>query len=128
VQAIATFTAFLSRLVPVAEVDVALDALAGSAGERWYQAVMQRFGRHVEGPPGALPDVDAMMRALRMLQTLPWMLRPVLARAWLDDAFAIAESDTLHIDAADALRLVFGLLDSPLPPELARHHSEAPRR
>ena len=71
----------------------------------------------------AWPDGDALAHALLEVQTLPWMLRPVLVRAWVDAAGQIGPRVGLSPAAADALRLVASLLDSPLPPELARRYA-----
>jgi len=57
---------------------------------------------------------------------MAWMQRPVLVRNWVDTALARRERGRLRDSAADALRLSCGLLDSPLPPELARHYIEPP--
>jgi len=64
------------------------------------------------------------VRALEDVETLPWMLRPVLVRDWVDTALSTAQRARLAPQAADALRLVAGLLDSPMPPDLARHYIE----
>jgi hypothetical protein len=119
VQAVAVYTGFLSRLVPHGRIDVECEA-----GARWYAAVMQRFAPRVPQPPLVAPDADATLRALRAVQSLGWMLRPVLVRAWFDEASAAHYGATLPIDAADALRLTCGLLDSPLPRGLERQYIE----
>ena len=125
VLAIGTFSALLSRLVPQTEPDLPLDPIeVGPPGERWYRALMRRFEPRVPMPPREPPDVDATLRALRVLQALPWMLRPVLARAWFDEALKVNDGAALPIAAADVLRLACGLLDSPLPAALARQYIE----
>ena len=73
-----------------------------------------------------LPGGDALVHALHQLQAMAWMQRPVLVRNWLDAALARRERGRLRDSAADALRLSCALLDSPLPPELARHYIEPP--
>lgn len=124
VHSIAVFTAFLSRLIP-------LEAGEGSSPEEralgadWYHAVMGEWPQHAV-PPLTLPDGEAAVHALQQLQSMAWMQRPVLVRTWLDAALARRERGRLRDEAADALRLSSGLLDSPLPPELARHFIEPP--
>jgi hypothetical protein len=125
VQAIAVFSAFLSVMVPLPEMDVPIDP----DGERWYAAVLAHWPYHQPLlPPREAPDADATARALRTVQSLPWMLRPVLVRLWHDAALALSEGPSLHPEAADALRLSCVLLDSPLPPRLAQQYIEPDRR
>jgi Zn-dependent protease with chaperone function len=107
---IARLTAFLARLVP--------------EGEDWYASVMQPWLKGDALPPCEAPDADALVHALQEVQALPWMLKPVLVRAWLDAALVGKAPGGLSPEAADALRLAAALLDSPLPPELARHYVE----
>ncbi|KQU78288.1 MULTISPECIES: M48 family metalloprotease [unclassified Rhizobacter] len=114
---VARLTAFLSRLVPDGELET---------GTAWYQAVMKRWVRGAIVPAPELPDADEVAQALAVVQGLPWMLRPVLVRAWLEAALAASPLNRLSDGAADALRLAGLLLDSPMPPELARHYIELP--
>jgi hypothetical protein len=114
-QNVAFVTAFLSRLVPGQD---------AKRGLLWYRAVMGRFMPQSSIPPCDPPDGDRMVHALQEVESLPWMLRPVLVRAWVEAALLTAQRARLGAPAADALRLVAGLLDSPLPPELARHYRE----
>lgn len=114
---VARLTAFLSRLVPDGELET---------GTAWYQAVMKRWVRGAIVPAPELPDADEVAQALAVVQGLPWMLRPVLVRAWLEAALAASPMNRLSDSAADALRLAGLLLDSPMPPELARHYIELP--
>jgi Zn-dependent protease with chaperone function len=107
---VARLTAFLARLVP--------------EGEAWYVSVMQPWLNGEALPPCEAPDADALVHALQEVQALPWMLKPVLVRAWLDAALKHKAPGALAPEAADALRLASVLLDSPLPPELARHYVE----
>lgn len=116
--AIVTFTAFLARLVP--EPGDSVDA--GPAGQLWHAAVVEQCFGERHRAPCSPPQVDPMLRALRLIQGLPWMLRPVLVRAWVDAAFASQPGARLCADAADALRLSCGLLDSPMPPALVRQY------
>jgi len=116
--AIATFTAFLARLVPEASDEVAI----GVAGQQWYAAALVACLPEERRPALAPPDGDAMLRALRLVQGLSWMLRPVLVRAWVDAAFA--RSTPPARDASDALRLACRLLESPMPPALVGQYIE----
>jgi len=124
VHAIAVYTAFLSRLVPLELGEQASDA-ERAAGPDWYLAVMNAWPQH-EVPALQLPGGDALVHALQQLQAMAWMQRPVLVRHWVDAALARRERGRLRDSAADALRLSCALLDSPLPPELARHYIEPP--
>jgi hypothetical protein len=108
-------TAYLSRMVP------GRDAAAAQA---WYADAMGRFLPPEMVPPCQPPDGDGLVHALEEVESLPWMLRPVLVRAWVEAAIATGLRARLPAGAADALRLVADLLDSPLPPELARHYTE----
>jgi hypothetical protein len=71
------------------------------------------------GATRELPDIDALVTALRDVQSLPWMLRPVLVRRWVDAAVALSPGGQLGEVAAEALRIAARLLDCPLPPALA---------
>jgi Zn-dependent protease with chaperone function len=115
---VARLTAFLSRVVPGGDGD--------AAGDGWYRAVARYWTP--SGNPTACdpPDTDGLVHAVAEVQTLPWMLRPVLVRAWLEAALALSPLGRLDDTAADALRLAGFLLDSPMPPELARHYIDAP--
>ena len=119
-QAIASYTAFLSRMVP----GEAPDANTPSAGPAWYDSVMAPWKASDDVPACLPPDADALVSALQELQVLPWMQRPVLVRGWFDAAVAHSVHRRLGDGAADALRLSCTLLDSPLPPTLARHFIE----
>jgi hypothetical protein len=112
---VARVSAYLSRMVP------GLDA---SAAQAWYAEAMGRFLPREMVPPCNAPDGDGLANALEEVESLPWMLRPVLVRAWVDAAIATSQRARLPAGAADALRLAADLLDSPLPPELSRHFME----
>lgn len=107
---IARLTAFLARLVP--------------DGEAWYRSVLQPWLAGDALPPCEAPDPDGLVHALKEVQTLPWMLKPVLVRQWTDTALRHKPAGPLADEACDALRMAAALLDSPLPPELARHYVE----
>jgi hypothetical protein len=115
--AVARFSAFLSRLVPVPELDMDLTDDAAAPGDLWWRAVLTPW------PTLAVqretPDTDALAGSLQTLQALPWMLQPVLVRRWVDAATVLSPPGLLHPDAAEALRIAARLLDSPLPPDLA---------
>lgn len=112
VAAIAVCTAFLSRMVR---------GPAGG-GAAWYDEVMTPWRPFAAIPPCDLPPGEAMAAALRTLQAMSWMKRPLIVRQWLGAASPHGAGGVLEAGAADALRLVCALLDSPQPPELARHH------
>lgn len=132
VEAIGVFTAFLSRMVPELELrspdDTVPDGAPASDGELWYLTVMARWEPRVPIAPRGRPDSDAMLRSLRGVQALPWMQRPVLARAWYDAAAEVLEGDALPIESADAMRLACTLLDCPMPVELSQQYFEALRK
>ncbi len=116
VHAIARYTAFLTRMVPA-------DSADGAAGARWYADVMKRWRDRVDiAAQLPLPDTDGVVHALHAIATLPWMQRPVLMRDWVSAALAHSAPEGLSELSADALRLSATLLDTPLPPELARHY------
>jgi len=114
VLSVAGYTAFLSRMVPGAIADA-------PEGRAWYDAVMAGFPGFVEIPPWQPPKAEAMVEALARMQTLSWMQRPVVVRAWIAGAIAHSRFGRLSDLSADALRMSCALLDSPQPPELARH-------
>ena len=120
-RAIASYSAFLSRMVP----GETTQAAAPGAGPAWYDSVMAPWKASDDVPACHPPDADALVSALQELQLLPWMQRPVLVRGWFDAAVAHSLHRRLGDGAADALRLSCTLLDSPLPPALARHFIEA---
>jgi len=119
-QAIASFTAYLARLVPEPSDEMGV----GLLGQRWYAGVINRCLSSDRRPPCNPPDADAMVRALRHLQELPWMLRPLLARAWVEVAVLAGADVRLHYTASDALRLSCRLLESPMPPALVGRYIE----
>jgi len=116
VLAIATYTAFLSRMVPTTEAD----------GTAWYDSVMQAWQPFATIPACLPPPAEAMADALRQMQTLSWMKRPLVVRHWLSAAEARGRNGRLDDGAADAFRLSCALLDSPMPPDLARHYITLP--
>lgn len=121
-QAVCVFSGFLSQLLPAPEVTLDLDGLE-PVGQGWYDSVTAPWAG-CEAPAREHQDIDATLRALREIQALPWLLRPVLVRRWFDAARVLTEGPQLHPAAADALRLTCTLLDSPVPPELGRQYTE----
>lgn len=119
---IGRFSAFLSRIVPTPEIDLDVISGAQASGERWWAAVMQPWPD--VGATRKLPDTDALVAALHQVQSLPWMLRPVLVRRWVDAAVELSPAGRLGESAADALRIAATLLDCPLPPALASRFVE----
>lgn len=128
--AVARFSAYLARLVPLP----AADALVGAEGAAWYRAVVQAlWGTAPDPPPCQPPDVDALGRALLTLRELAWLRRPLLARAWVEAALpawqglnAGAGQADERLQGAEALRMACDLLDTPIPPALARLFIEPP--
>ncbi|HSC65632.1 MAG TPA: hypothetical protein VLD35_18480 [Caldimonas sp.] len=116
---IATYTAFLSRMVPGPTVD-------SPDGRAWYDIVMATWLPFAEIPACQPPKAEAMVEALTRMQTLSWMQRPVMVRSWVTTAISRSRGLRLADLSADALRLTCGLLDSPQPPELARHYITLP--
>ena len=119
VLCVAVCTAFLSRMVPGHTAD-------GPDGRPWYDIVMATWLRFAEIPEWQPPKAEAMVEALVKLQTLSWMQRPVIVRNWVTSAINLSRGLRLGDLSADALRLTCRLLDSPLPPELARHYITLP--
>jgi hypothetical protein len=122
-RCVCVFAAFLSRLVPAPELTLDLTGHE-SVNQNWYDGVTQPWRDRLALPARERHDVDDALRALRVLQGMPWLQRPVLVRSWFDAARALTEGPALHADAADALRLCCVLLDSPVPPELGRQYIE----
>jgi hypothetical protein len=116
-QQIGRLSAFLSRIVPAPEIDLDVVSGAPTSGERWWREVMQPWPD--AGATRDMPDANALVSALHDVQALPWMLRPVLVRRWVDAAIALSPAGRLGAPAAEALRIAARLLDSPLPPAVA---------
>ncbi len=116
---IAALTAYLARFIPEPESPQGTSA----KGRAWYAAVMTRCmapeGLKTLSTP---PDTDALAHAVAGVQELSWMLRPVLLRAWVEEALNHSHQGLLNDETADALRLTAGLIDSPLPPVLDAHY------
>jgi hypothetical protein len=114
---IGRFAAFLSRIVPSPEIDLDVVSGTSSSGERWWIDVMKPWPD--AGATRDMPDANALVAALHDVQSLPWMLRPVLVRRWVDAAVALSPAGQLGAPAAEALRIAAQLLESPLPPVVA---------
>lgn len=112
---VAHFTAHLARMVPSSD---------PAQGQAWYQLVMSRWLKPGETPAWQRPDVDVLVHALNGLQAMSWMQRPQVVRTWVAAALQVGATRSLMPGAADALRLSSLLLDSPMPPDLARHYAE----
>jgi hypothetical protein len=132
VMAIASYTAFLARMVPgtqgalgSANPNTSAKDLAEENGAAWYASVMAPWVHRADVPPCAAPSVDALVLALHSLRALPWLQRPVVVRGWVGAAVQHSRHGRLDDSAADALRLSCTLLDCPLPPALAEHFTEA---
>lgn len=117
------FSAFLSHMVPAPELTLDLSS-DESPNQAWYDTVIEPWRERMALPPRELHDIDGTLRALRVLQALPWMLRPVLVRLWFETARSLTEGSMLHPQSADVLRLSCALLDSPMPQELGRQYNE----
>lgn len=114
---IGRWSAFVSRIVPAPEVDLDPVSDKPASGERWWLEVMQPWPD--AGVTRDMPDTDALVAALHDVQSLPWMLRPILVRRWVDAAVRLSPAGRLNMAAAEALRMSATLLDCPLPPALA---------
>jgi hypothetical protein len=135
-------TSYLARMVPLTDAQ----SKVGSLGVAWHRAVLtQLWGDGIS--PCRLPDSDQLVLALAQVQEMSWMQRPLLTRTWVDMAFALARHrpavrpaapeagaapDPLppglpEVEALQALRLACRMIDTPLPPELARVFIEHPK-
>lgn len=123
VHAICVYCGFLSTLVPTPEITFD-PAGYGSVSQEWYDSVTSPWTDQADVPARQGYDIDAALRALRELQAMPWLLRPMLVRSWFDAARALTDGPLLQEGAADALRLSCVLLDSPVPPELGQQYIE----
>lgn len=120
---VCVYSAFLSRLVPAPELTLDLTG-SDSVCQAWYDKVVAPWSGRFEMAPREANDIDASLRALRVVQSLPWLLRPVLVRRWYEAARELTDGSVLHPDSADALRLTCVLLDSPVPPDLSQQYIE----
>jgi hypothetical protein len=117
---VAALSRYLARFIPI---DQSPGASAEQAlGKAWLKGVMARCGGQTAHTLLSPPDADALMHALAGVQELSWMMRPMLIKAWVEEAVNHSPQGVLSHDCADALRLVAGLIDSPLPPMLEAHY------
>lgn len=117
-QHVTALTTYMARFIPVDETSKGL----APAGLAWFKGVMGRCGRPTDITPAASPDADALMHALAGVQELSWMMRPLLLKAWVEEAVNNSAHGLLSDQTADALRLAAGLIDAPLPPMLEAHY------
>jgi hypothetical protein len=123
VHSICVYAGFLSTLVPTPEIHFDPTGY-GSVSQQWFDTVTAPWVDRTDLPARDGHDIDGALRALRELQAMPWLLRPMLVRTWFDAARALTDGPRLHAAAADALRLSCVLLDCPMPPELGQQYSE----
>ena len=107
--------------------NVVARAMSGDDGDEsdagaWYDAAMAAWQPFADIAPWSLVAAAAMVEALGRLQTLSWMQRPVVIRNWVVSTLKQSRGGAFTDDGADALRMSCALLDSPQPPELARHY------
>lgn len=112
-------SAYLARIVPQDEGQIG----ANQSSTAWLAGVMRRCGHWDTSGQMSAPDADALMHALSGVQELSWMIRPMLLKAWVEEAVNHSPQGMLSDDTADALRLMAGLIDSPLPPMLDSHYA-----
>lgn len=116
---VAALSVYLARFIPMPEREDGVHP----ASQVWYDQVMQRCGEDttdaVMPPP---PDADGLVHALSAVQELSWVLRAILVKAWVEEAFNHSPQGLLTDDTADALRMCACLLDTPLPPMLEAHY------
>lgn len=120
VIAIADVTAFLGRMVPAGTTDGDVDD--DGAGSRWYAAVVAHWTQHGTHPPWQPVEAETLVTALERLQLMSWMQRPIVTSLWVSTAQAQTLGGHLSDLSADAIRLSCRLLDSPIPPRLARQY------
>jgi hypothetical protein len=132
VMAIAAYTAFLARMVPgpqgiigTSNPNATAKEVAADNAAAWYATVMAPWQHRADVPPCQVPTVDTLVHSLHGLRALPWLQRPVVVRGWVGAAAQHSRHRRLDDTAADALRLSCTLLDSPLPPALSEHYSQA---
>lgn len=116
-----TMSTYLARLIPAEQTTSGLP----SANRAWLEAVNRRLNADwtsQAGDPAVGTDADALAHALAGLQELSWVLRPQLIKAWVEEAMNHSPQGLMSHETADALRLMAGLLDAPMPPMLEAHY------
>lgn len=132
-HAVASLSVYLARILPEAEASPPTaqpDAgpTRSEPAQGWLMGVGQRLGK-ADIADLSSPDADRLMLALTSVQELSWMVRPLLVKAWVEEAVNHSPYGVMSQATADALRLMAGLIDAPLPPMLASHYPrEAPER
>jgi hypothetical protein len=124
-QHVVCFTAYLARMVPAGGVglEVGTTDADHDLGQRWYRAVLVHWmDAATDIPPWSRPDIDALVNALGVLQSLSLTQRPQLVKTWVAEALVHTRPYVLAPLACDALRLTCDLLSTPMPPELARYY------
>lgn len=116
---VAALSAYLARFIPMPE---RADGVH-PASQVWYDQVMQRCGEDMaDTVMPQPPDADGLVHALSAVQELGWVLRAILVKAWVEEAFNHSPQGLLSDETADALRMCACLLDTPLPPMLEAHY------
>ena len=116
---VAALSAYLARFIPMPERTDGVHP----ASQVWYDQVMQRCGEDMaDTVMPAPPDADGLVHALSAVQELGWVLRAILVKAWVEEAFNHSPQGLLSDETADALRMCACLLDTPLPPMLEAHY------
>lgn len=116
-----TMSAYLARLIPAEQTTSGIP----SANRAWLEAVHRRLNADWTSHAGDAAigtDADALAHALAGLQELSWVLRPQLIKAWVEEAMNHSPQGLMSHETADALRLMAGLLDAPMPPMLEAHY------
>ncbi|MDX9844599.1 MAG: M48 family metalloprotease [Aquabacterium sp.] len=116
---VAALSAYLARFIPMPE---RADGVH-PASQVWYDQVMQRCGEDMaDTVMPQPPDADGLVHALSAVQELGWVLRAILVKSWVEEAFNHSPQGLLSDETADALRMCACLLDTPLPPMLEAHY------
>ncbi|WP_286745733.1 M48 family metalloprotease, partial [Aquabacterium sp. UBA2148] len=116
-----TMSTYLARFIPAEQTQSGLP----SANRAWLEAVNRRLNADWTSQtedPAVGTDADALAHALAGLQELSWVLRPQLVKAWVEEAMNHSPQGLMSHETADALRLMAGLLDAPMPPMLEAHY------
>ncbi len=121
-QHVVCFTAYLARMVPGGGVGLEVGSDAHhDLGQRWYKAVLVNWMNVQDIPPWSRPDIDSLVNALGVLQSLSLTQRPQLVKTWVTEALKHTRPYVLPAMACEALRLACHLLNTPMPPELTRY-------
>jgi hypothetical protein len=122
-QHIVCFTAYLARMVPGGGMGLEVGSQVDhDLGQRWYKAVLMHWMDAKNIAPWSRPDIDALVNALGVLQSLSLTQRPQLIKTWMAEALSHTRPYAIPPLSCDALRLVCLVLSTPMPPELARYY------